>query len=223
MQTGNHTKSLLSVVALLALLLSVSTASAEGRSATAELKNADSEVVSTATFTETDEGVEISVEASGLEPGLHGIHIHETGTCEPADFKSAGGHFNPGDAMHGLESAEGPHAGDLPNIEVAEDGSANYKATTARVTLDEGQTSLFDTDGSSLVIHAGEDDQVTDPSGDSGDRIACGVIQMSAGVPSTGGGGTAGGNGFPTQATVLIGALALGTGLLARRLIMRLG
>ncbi len=215
-------KPLLSILALLALILSASTARAEGGRATAELKNADGDVVATATLTETDGGVELQVEAESLEPGLHGIHIHETGQCDPPDFKSAGGHFNPTDAMHGLENREGPHAGDLPNMEVGDDGTASYRTTTDRVMLDKGQTSLFDSDGSALVIHAEEDDQMTDPSGESGDRIACGVI-VSAGLPSTGAGGMAGHGSFPTQAVILMGALALGAGLLARRRLMRQG
>ncbi len=212
-------KSLLTVVALLALLLSASTARAQGESATAELKNVNGDVVATATLTETSGGVELQVEAEALEPGLHGIHIHETAQCNPPEFKSAGGHFNPTGATHGLENPDGPHAGDLPNLEVGEDGTASYRTTTDRVTLGEGETSLFDADGSALVIHADEDDQTTDPSGESGDRIACGEI-VSAGMPDTGEGGMAD-EGFPIQAAVIIGTLVLGMGVLARRWALR--
>lgn len=213
-------KSLLSIVALLALLLTASTVRAEGENASAQLKNVDGEVVATATFTETENGVELELEAEGLEPGLHGIHIHETGQCDPPDFKSAGAHFNPEGVAHGLENPDGPHAGDLPNLEVSEDGTASYRATTDRVTLGEGETSLFDTDGSALVIHAGEDDQMTDPSGDSGDRIACGAI-VSVGMPDTGAGGMAGED-FSTGLATIIGALAVGGALVARRFVLRL-
>ncbi|RIK56265.1 MAG: superoxide dismutase [Chloroflexi bacterium] len=159
-------------------------AGAGERSATAELQNATGDTVGTATFTQAGDGpVQIHVEVTGLtdaQPGPHGIHIHETGACTP-DFAAAGGHFNPTGAQHGLDNANGPHAGDLPNIEFADDGSATYDTTTDLITLGEGDSSLFDADGSALVIHADADDQMTDPSGNSGDRIACGVIMQGAG------------------------------------------
>ncbi len=210
-------KLLMTMIAALALLAFSTVGLAQGRSATAQLKNADGETVATATFTEAAEGVVIEVRTEGLEPGLHGIHIHETGQCDPPDFKSAGGHFNPEGAMHGLENPEGPHAGDLPNLEVSDDGTASYRATTDRVTLGEGGSSLFDSDGSALVIHADEDDQQTDPSGESGDRIACGAI-VSAGMPDTGGGGTSEDGSLPMGAVAVFGAVALGAGLIMRRL-----
>ncbi len=213
-------KLLITVLTALALLASAPVALAQGQDATAQLKNADGEVVATATFTEADEGILIEVRAEGLEPGLHGIHIHETGQCEPLDFTSAGGHFNPTGAMHGLENPQGPHAGDLPNLEVGDDGTASYRATTERVTLGKGESSLFDADGSALVIHAGEDDQMTDPSGESGDRIACGPI-MSAGMPNTGAGGTSQDASLPLASAVVLGALVLGAGLTMRRLATR--
>jgi Cu-Zn family superoxide dismutase len=148
-------------------------------SATAQLQNAAGEIVGTARLTETQPGVvAIHVEVSGLEvaeAGAHGIHIHHTGQCTP-DFQAAGGHFNPTNAQHGLENSQGPHAGDLPVMEINAEGNGTYEATNDRITLGAGEHSLFDDDGSALVIHAERDDQVTDPSGDSGDRIACGVI-----------------------------------------------
>ncbi len=211
---------LMTVLAALALLASATVALADGGGATAELKNADGDVVATATFTEAAEGVVIEVRAEGLEPGLHGIHIHETGQCEPPDFKSAGGHFNPAEAMHGLENPEGPHAGDLPNLEAGDDGTASYRATTDRVTLGKGGSTLFDADGSALVIHAGEDDQMTDPSGESGDRIACGAI-VSAGMPNTGAGGTSSDESLAVGAAVALGTVALAAGLIVRRLAIR--
>lgn len=144
------------------------------------LLDAEGNSVGDATFTETDEGVMIQVtlrEFTAAAEGEHGIHIHTTGACTP-DFQAAGGHFNPTDAQHGLENSAGPHAGDLPNLEVDADGNAIYEATDTMITLGNGEGSLFDEDGSALVIHSGPDDMVTDPSGDSGDRIACGVIEM---------------------------------------------
>lgn len=214
---------LLLVLAVIALMLSPSTAGAEDMTATAELKNADGGSVGTATLVQGDEGgVRLTVEVAGLEAGQHGIHFHETGQCDPPDFKSAGAHFNPTDAMHGLDNPEGPHAGDLPNLEVSEDGAASFEEETDRVTLGTGDLSLLDTDGSALVIHADEDDQVTDPSGESGDRIACGVIVGSPDVPDTGAGGTASA-GSPLWAGTLtmLAGLLFARVLLARRVVAR--
>ncbi len=148
--------------------------------AVATLLDADGNAVGDATFTETEEGVMIQVtlrEFTAAAEGEHGIHIHTTGACTP-DFQAAGGHFNPTDAQHGMENSAGPHSGDLPNLEVDADGNAVYEATDTMITLGDGEGSLFDEDGSALVLHADPDDMVTDPSGNSGDRIACGVIEM---------------------------------------------
>jgi Cu-Zn family superoxide dismutase len=145
--------------------------------AVAELQNGESQTVGTAELEQTDAGVLIRLEASELEPGTHGIHIHETGKCEAPDFESAGGHFNPTDASHGADHEEGPHAGDLPNIEVGEDGAVQTEVTADQVTLKTGeQNSLLSEAGTALVIHAKADDNTSQPAGDAGDRIACGVI-----------------------------------------------
>jgi Cu-Zn family superoxide dismutase len=113
--------------------------------------------------------VHVNVKVDGLSPGLHGIHIHAVGACSP-DFAAAGPHHNP------LGVAHGSHAGDLPNLVVNAEGRGHLNATTDEATLSSGPLSVFDADGSALVIHAAEDDLVTDPSGNSGTRIACGVI-----------------------------------------------
>jgi Cu-Zn family superoxide dismutase len=127
-------------------------------------------------FTQGQDGVvHIDAHVNGLSPGEHGIHIHSVGSCSPS-FAAAGDHYNPGGKHHGLKNPEGPHAGDLPNLVVGSDRSGRYNVTTDRVTLTPGPATLFDSDGSALVIHANPDDQVTDPAGNSGDRIACGVI-----------------------------------------------
>jgi superoxide dismutase, Cu-Zn family len=154
--------------------------------ASAQLQNVDGEIVGTAFFTETADGmVTVRVEVSGLEStgGMHGIHFHEVGTCEP-DFTAAGEHFNPTGAQHGLENPAGPHAGDLPNLEVDADGNVTYEETTDRITLSPGELSILDGDGTALIIHANEDDQVTDPDGNSGDRILCGVVESGNGATS---------------------------------------
>lgn len=144
---------------------------------TVNLKNTEGDEVGEVNLEETDRGVRILLEAANLPKGTHGIHIHETGACEKPDFESAGGHFNPTNASHGTEHEKGAHAGDLPNIEVAEDGTIKEELLAKGVTLKMGQeNTLFDSDGSALVIHEKADDNKSQPSGDSGDRIACGEI-----------------------------------------------
>ncbi len=152
-------------------------AAATAPSGKATLRNASGERVATATFTQTKDGVKIALEAAGLPPGKHGIHVHATGRCEPPDFKTAGSHFNPSGRKHGLENPEGAHAGDLPNLMVSKDGKATATFTVKGVTLSEGAGSLFGPEGTALVIHADPDDGKTDPAGNSGARIACGVVE----------------------------------------------
>lgn len=148
-----------------------------GTGAPVRLLDAQGENVGSAVFSEAPGGVRLNVNVVGLPPGVHGIHIHETGACEPPDFSSAGGHLNPAGTEHGLQNPQGPHAGDLPNLVVNEEGRGELEVVTDRVTLAEGApNSLFRPGGTALVIHAGPDDQATSPSGDSGARIACGVI-----------------------------------------------
>lgn len=143
-----------------------------------DLKDSKGQTAGTAELEETEVGVSVHVKAEGLPEGSHGFHFHETGVCEAPDFKSAGDHFNPDDKKHGLETEDGPHAGDMPNLEVGKDGTVDDEFTAKNVTLEKGQpNSLFQDSGTALVIHAGEDDGETQPSGDSGDRIACGVIK----------------------------------------------
>jgi Cu-Zn family superoxide dismutase len=145
-------------------------------SATADLKNATGQSVGRAVLTPSGAGVQIVVDVQGLPPGPKGVHIHETGTCTPPAFTSAGGHFNPDGRQHGSENPQGSHAGDLPNLVVGADGSGRLTVTTDRLSLTSGRVSVFDADGNALIIHAGPDDLKTDPTGNSGGRIACGVI-----------------------------------------------
>lgn len=125
--------------------------------------------------------VHVDGQVRGLQPGAHGIHFHSAGRCDGAGtpaFSSAGAHYNPGNRKHGLNAPDGPHAGDAPNITVGADGMGAVNFTTDRVTLTDGPATLNDADGSALVIHALGDDQVTDPAGNSGARIACGIVRV---------------------------------------------
>jgi Cu-Zn family superoxide dismutase len=145
--------------------------------ASAALKGPDGADLGSVSFTETSGGVLITAELTGLPPGVHGFHLHETGACTP-DFGAAGGHYNPTGAEHGFNVAGGPHAGDMPNIHVPDSGDLVIEVLNANVTLNEGEEwTLFDDDGTALVIHAGADDYESQPSGDAGDRIACGVVE----------------------------------------------
>lgn len=145
-----------------------------------ELIGRDGNRVGTAVLTEEGHGVRITIEVAGLTPGRRGIHIHETGKCDPPGFETAGAHFDPLGTRHGIENPNGPHAGDLPNIVVQPDGAGRNSPLNPYVTLGPGPNSLLREGGTALVLHADADDYYTHPSGNSGERIACGVIQAPA-------------------------------------------
>jgi superoxide dismutase, Cu-Zn family len=150
-------------------------------SASATLTTANGTAAGTVQLRQAAGGVvTVEVNATGLTPGAHGIHFHEVGQCEGSSaFSTAGAHYNPLNKEHGLERPNGPHAGDAPNLVANSSGTATLSFTTDRVTLTSGSVSLLDANGSSVVIHAAADDQVSQPSGNSGGRVACGVIQLN--------------------------------------------
>ena len=151
-------------------------AQAQEQGANAVLVNPDGKEIGNVAISEVAQGVRIFAQADGVPPGVHAFHIHETGQCEPPDFESAGGHYNPTGQQHGWDNPQGHHAGDFANVHVHEDGKLAIEYFTDAVTLGEGATTLFDEDGSAVVMHADADDYHTDPAGAAGARIACGVI-----------------------------------------------
>lgn len=157
---------------------SVPVSAPETLTAKALMYNTNNEFIGEVSFQETEKGVELSAILNSLPPGKHGIHVHEVGKCEAPTFESAGAHYNPTNKKHGVENPLGPHVGDLPNIVVDENGEVQLNFIAPQFTLKKGEAnSLFDVDGSSVIIHEKEDDYKTDPSGNSGARIACGVIE----------------------------------------------
>jgi Cu-Zn family superoxide dismutase len=140
--------------------------------ATAVLKDPEGKDVGTVKVIAVPTGVLLDANLTALLPGDHAFHIHGTGKCEPPDFKTAGGHFNPEEDQHGLENLAGPHAGDMPNIHVPESGKLHIEVLNQMVSLD----SLFGGEGTAIVIHQKPDDYTSNPAGDAGPRIACGVI-----------------------------------------------
>jgi Cu-Zn family superoxide dismutase len=144
--------------------------------ARAVFADAQGRTIGEARLQETPHGVLLRLDLQQAPRGVHAIHFHSTGRCDGPTFESAGAHFAPVSQRHGFLKADGPHAGDLPNIEVPSSGQLTLEYLVRDVTLGTGPTTLFDGDGSALVIHEGKDDYLSDPAGDSGDRVACGRL-----------------------------------------------
>ncbi len=168
---------------ILALGYFIQTIPPESELVTVSMKNNSGEEIGTIDLVETKAGVMLRLDLNGLTPsGEQAIHIHETGDCSPLEsFKNAGGHFNPHDHMHGMKHPQGQHAGDMPNLKPNEKGEIQTQFLNRFVTTNNAnmgkRSSVFDADGSAIVIHAGADDHMSQPSGAAGARVACGVIE----------------------------------------------
>ena len=160
-----------------ATLLAISVTAASAQTAKATLKNAEGTAVGNADLMQVSDGVLIKVALKGIPAGPHAFHVHAVGKCEPP-FTSAGGHFNPGSKKHGMMATDGHHAGDMPNLMVPSSGELSLEVVNTAITLDKDKpNSVFKPEGTALVVHAAPDDYKTDPTGDAGGRIACGVIE----------------------------------------------
>lgn len=152
------------------------TAEQAGGAATADLRQADGRSVARAQVVQNGDGVRVIIEAMGLPSGTYGAHIHTSGRCDGPEYTTAGGHWNPMTRQHGSENPQGPHLGDLPNLTIAADGTGSISFDVPHGRLRGGDYAVLDADGAAVIVHASPDDYRTDPSGNSGARIACGVL-----------------------------------------------
>jgi Cu-Zn family superoxide dismutase len=153
------------------------TAARSGGGATAAMKDASGKDLGTVTLSDSSGKIAVTGQLTGLSRGDHAIHLHTVGKCDPPKFEAAGDHWNPTNREHGVQNPKGPHLGDLPNLTVGQDGSSRVQVTTPGGTLRGGANPALDSDGAAVVVHAKPDDYKSQPSGNSGDRIACGVVE----------------------------------------------
>jgi len=175
-------KSLFAALLLSATALAPAMAASQGR-ATAVIVDAQGQTRGNALLLQRGDAIHVTVQGVGLPAGVHAVHLHMTGTCTGPDFKSAGGHWNPSGRQHGRDNSMGAHMGDLPNMTVAADGTGTLDVVVAHAMLSGGPSPLLDADGAAVVIHADPDDYKTDPTGNAGGRLACGVIQPANAHP----------------------------------------
>jgi len=167
----------LKAAAFLPLLVLLAAAAPVPQTGVADLVDGEGNAKGKAVLTQQEDGIHVDLKVSGLPSGVHAAHIHSVGACTAPDFKSAGGHWNPEMKQHGRENPMGAHMGDMPNMTVSDDGAGTLETVVEGATLTDGKDALFDADGAAIVIHAIADDNKSDPSGNAGGRIACGVIK----------------------------------------------
>ncbi len=175
----NQLPGAVSLAALLATMTACATTPAPSSpvGAHASLVDAQGRAVGSAQFSQSGKDISVSLSVTGIAPGPHGAHVHMTGQCDAPQFQSAGGHWNPANVHHGLQNPQGHHKGDMPNLDVSAGGDGTLSFTIVDAEISGGPAALLDADGAAIVIHATADDMMSDPAGNAGGRIACGVIE----------------------------------------------